>query len=177
MSFKMIDFNVNNSILIVIDIINSCASPECEIKKWGISFKKIRRMIPKLSKFIKDYKKISRKPVIYVNCVKWDKKHLTDNINELYKIPRSRYYSEDETVFPEEFYGVKPDKKDVIITKNHYDVFTSPELNRYLKKKKIKYLIVTGIFGDGCVDASIKGGFSKGYNFIILKDLYWRIIK
>jgi len=30
---------------------------------------------------------------------------------------------------------------------------------------------VSGVFSDGCVDATVKGGFSKGYNFLILKDL------
>ena len=32
-------------------------------------------------------------------------------------------------------------------------------------------MIVAGIFGDGCVMASICGGFSKGYELIIAKDL------
>jgi nicotinamidase-related amidase len=30
---------------------------------------------------------------------------------------------------------------------------------------------VAGIFGDGCVMASICGGFSRGYHLIIAKDL------
>ena len=40
-----------------------------------------------------------------------------------------------------------------------------------MKKKKITYLIQTGVLGEGCVHATIQGGFSKGFNFIILKDL------
>jgi nicotinamidase-related amidase len=163
--------NSRNSALIVIDVINSCCHPKCEIKKWDISFKKIRRMVPKLVRFIEKYKKKTKNPVLYVNCVPWDKKHLAQNLNELYKDPKCRYYSKDKSGFPEKFFGVKPEKADLIFTKNNYDAFTNRNLLNYLKKKKIKFLIVTGIFGDGCVDASIVGGFSRGFNFVILKDL------
>jgi nicotinamidase-related amidase len=31
--------------------------------------------------------------------------------------------------------------------------------------------IPAGVFGDGCVHSTIQGGFSAGYNFVILKDL------
>ena len=35
----------------------------------------------------------------------------------------------------------------------------------------VRYIIMAGIFGDGCVMASICGGFSKGYHLIIAKEL------
>ena len=50
-------------------------------------------------------------------------------------------------------------------------VVTNPELGNYLTEHKIKYVVIAGVFGDGCVSATIQGGFSAGYNFIILKDL------
>jgi nicotinamidase-related amidase len=162
--------NKKNSILLIIDIVNFCAHPKFEIKKYGITFNKIRKMVPKLIKFIEAYKQKGGE-VIYVNCAKWDKKHLPKNIVELYTDHKCRYYTKDKTEFPEEFYTVRPQKNDTIITKNSYDAFTNPKLDKLLKKKKINYLIVAGIFGDGCVHATIQGGFSKGYNFIILKDL------
>ena len=65
----------------------------------------------------------------------------------------------------------KPEKNDFIITKNTYDAFTNKKLDNILRKHKIRYVVVTGIFADGCVHSTIQGGFSAGYNFIILKDL------
>ncbi|MBW3011095.1 cysteine hydrolase, partial [Candidatus Woesearchaeota archaeon] len=121
-----------NSALLVIDVINSCCHPKCEIKKWNISFNKIRKMVPKLVQFIDKYKKKTKGPVIYINCTKWDKKHLADNINELYKDPKCRYYSKDKSGFREKFYGVKPEKDDLIFTKNHYDAFTNLKFVNYL---------------------------------------------
>lgn len=166
-----INLTPKNCALLIIDVTNFCADKKCEIKKWNITYTKIRKMVPKLVNFISVFKKKFGAPVIYVNCTKWQKDHLAPNIVELYKDPKARYYSTDLTGFSEDFYLVKPEKNDLIITKNHYDAFTNPKLDNFLKKKKIKCVIVTGIFGDGCVHATINGGFSKGYNFIILKDL------
>ncbi|MBU0757693.1 MAG: isochorismatase family protein, partial [Nanoarchaeota archaeon] len=77
----------------------------------------------------------------------------------------------DKSGFAEEFYELEPEKDDLIITKNTYDAFTNRNLDTYLKKNNIQYVIAAGVFADGCVHASIQGGFSKGYNFFILKDL------
>ncbi len=157
---------MKNTALLVIDVINDCCHEKCE--KGNITFKKIRKMVPKLKKFIAEYKKKGGN-VIYINCTPWTREHLAENIIELYKDPECRYYSEPG--FPEEFYKVKPDPEDLIITKNTYDAFTNAKLDKFLKRKNIQYVLVAGVFGDGCVMSTIQGGFSKGYNFIILKDL------
>ncbi|MFH1632293.1 MAG: isochorismatase family cysteine hydrolase [bacterium] len=160
-----------NSALLVIDMTNFCAHEKCEIKQWNIIFKKIRKMAKRLVKFIELFKTEFGGKVIYVNCTPWEKEYLAPNIVELYKDPKARYYSKDTSGFSEEFHLVRPEKDDFIVTKNTYDAFTNPKLEKYLKKNKIKYVIVTGIFSEGCVHATINGGFSKGFNFVILKDL------
>ena len=156
--------------LLIIDTNNQCCHQKCEIKKWGISFNKIRKMVPKLKKIISKYREAGGQ-LVFVNCVPWKKEFLAKNIVELYKDPKCRYYSSDKSGFNEKFFQVEPEKGDLVITKNSYDAFTNPKLDRFLKKRKIKYIIVAGVFGDGCVHSTIQGGFSKGYNFIILKDL------
>jgi len=163
--------NSSNTVLLVIDIINSCAHEKCEIPKWNIHFTKIRGMIPKLIDFIKAFKEVTNCKVVYSNTTPWKKEYLTENINLLYTDPKAYYYSKDHTGFAEEFFLVKPDSSDVITTKNHYDVFTTEGFSDQLKSLGVRYIIAVGIFGDGCVLASICGGFSKGYNFIMLKDL------
>lgn len=163
--------NLKNTALVVIDIINSCADQKCEIPKYGITFSKIRKIVPKLEKFIDDYRKIVGGLVIFTNTVPWQKKYLVGNINELYADSKVRYYSKDNSGFPEKFYKISPKKGDVIITKNTIDTFTNKKLENVLKRNKVRYLVIIGVFGDGCVLATICGGFSKGYNFVILKDL------
>ena len=156
--------------LLIIDTNNQCCHQKCEIKEWGISFNKIRKMIPKLKKFIGEYREAGGQ-LVFVNCVPWKKEFLAKNIVELYKDPKCRYYSSDNSGFNEKFFEYNLKVGDLVITKNSYDAFTNPKLDQFLKERKIKYIIVAGVFGDGCVHSTIQGGFSKGYNFIILKDL------
>jgi len=166
---------IKETALLVIDVTNAWAHPICEIKKWNVSFGKIRKMVPKLQKFIKDYKSAGGN-IIYIKSTPWDKKHLAKNLLEFYKDPKvcfysRKIYSDKVRKFSDEFYKINPEKDDLILEKNSYDAFVNPKLDKILKKKKIKYLIPTGVLGDGCVHATIQGGFSKGYNFIILKNL------
>lgn len=155
--------------LLVVDIVNSCCSEKCEIPEWNIHFSKIRKMVRNLVTFISEYKKQGGY-VIYINCVPWQEKNLPDNIVKLYKNPDCCYYTKDKTGFAEEFYQVKPEE-DTVITKNSYDAFSNPELDKILKQKGIRDLIITGVFGEGCVNATINGAFSKGYNVTMIKNL------
>jgi len=61
-------------------------------------------------------------------------------------------------------------KEDLIVEKNTYDAFTNPKLNKFLKKERITNILITGVFGEGCVQATINGGFSKEYNMTIIED-------
>lgn len=163
--------NKSNTALFIIDVINSCAHDKCESPEINIHFSKIREMIPKLSDFIDNYRKTVGDSVIFVNITPWDKEHLPENIQELYTDPGVEYYSDDKSGFPEEFYQIKPEKNDLVITKGTYDAFANTELEKILKEKGIQYLVVAGIFTEGCVLSTICNGFSAGFNFVILEDL------
>lgn len=163
--------NSNNTILLVIDVINSCVHEKCEIPEWDVTFSNIRKMIPNLETFIQRYRKTLNSKVIFTRTVPWQKKFLPDNLNELYTDPKATYYTTDTSDFPQKFYQLTPQTNDLVIDKNSYDAFANETLINTLSKDNIKYIVVAGIFGDGCVMASICGGFSRGFNFIILEDL------
>jgi nicotinamidase-related amidase len=161
---------LDNSVLLVIDVINSCAHGAYEDPERGIHYDKIRRMIPSLSSFIASFKELGGS-VILMTTVPWQEQYLPDNINELYREnPDARYWSEYTDGHAEQFYGIPTDGV-TVFAKNSYDAFTSEDLVRTLEEMHVRYVIVTGVFGDGCVLATICGGFSKGYHFIIARDL------
>ena len=163
--------NKSNTGLLVIDIVNGCAHQDCEEPEIDVTFSKIREMVPNLIDFVDNYRKKVNNSVFYINLTPWTKEYLPKNVQELYTDPEAEYYSDDETGFSEKFYLVKPDKQDIVITKNTYDCFTDTELEKILKDKNIQYLVVIGVFTEGCVLSTIVNGFSRGFNFIILKDL------
>lgn len=163
--------NKDNTALLVIDPVNSCAHERCETPEWNIRFTKIRTMLPKLAKFVSEYRKRVGGLVVFTTITPWNKENLPENINRLYQDPRAYYYSDDTTGFDEKFHDVIPEKSDLVYMKNTYDAFTIKEMVAGFEKRGIKYIVITGIFTDGCVLATIASGFSKGYNFVILKDM------
>ncbi len=165
------DMTPKNTALVVIDPVNSCADERCETPEWKISFNKIREMLPKLELFLQRYRREIGGLVVIANLTPWTKENLPENVNELYTDPDAIYYSDNTDGFDEKFYAVKPESTDLIFTKNSYSVFADGKLLADLKTRGIKYVIMTGVFTDGCVLASIVDGFSHGLNFVILKDL------
>lgn len=163
--------DANNTALMVIDVINSCAHEKCEIAKWDIRFTRVRAMVPRLQKFIEGYRRVVGGPVVFVKTVPWQRQYLADNINQLYEDPGVCYYTEDTSGFAEEFYCVQPEQSDLLIVKNHVDAFANADLIREAGQRGLEYFAVTGIFTDGCVLATVAGGFSRGYNFVVLRDL------
>ncbi len=161
---------VDNSALLVIDVINSCSEREFEDSARGIHYGRIRQMVPALSAFITSYKQLGGR-VILTTTVPWQEPYLTENINELYRNnAEARYWSQDTSGLAERFYQI-PTEGTLIFAKNSYDAFTNEALVQAMEEMQVRYVIVAGVFGDGCVMASICGGFSKGYRLVIAKDL------
>lgn len=160
----------SNTALVVIDMVNSCCHENCEEPQRGITYRKIRTMTPALVDAIQQFKARVGGKVIYTNLTPWTKENLPDNLNDLYEDPNAIFYG-DGSDFENAFYGVRPTMDDVVVTKNTYDAFSSPEFIAALAKHGIRYLVMAGVFTDGCVLATIASGFSRGYRFIVLKDL------
>ena len=161
---------LDNSVLLVIDVINSCAHKAYEDPERGITYNKIRQMIPSLSSFVNSFRRTGGN-IILTTTVPWREQHLPENINELYRDnEKARYWSRDTGGHAEQFYEIPTDGA-TIFAKNSYDAFTNEDFVNTLERMQIRYIIVTGVFGDGCVLATICGGFSKGFHFIIAQDL------
>jgi nicotinamidase-related amidase len=164
------NLNLKNSVFLVIDVINSCAQREYEDPERAIHYNKIRQMIPALAEFISAYKRLGGR-IILTTTVPWQEAYLPENINELYRNnAEARYWSQDSSGCAEQFYGIPTDGATVVV-KNSYDAFTNRNLVRLLEEQHTRYVIVAGVFGDGCVMASICGGFSMGYQMVIVNDL------
>ena len=161
---------LDNSVLLVIDAINSYAHRKYEDPERGIHYNKIRQMIPFLSSFITSFNQLGGRTIL-ITTVPWQEQYLPDNINELYRNDQeARYWSKDTDGDAEKFYRIPTDGV-MVFAKNSYDAFTNGDFVNTLQEMRVRYIIVTGVFGDGCVLATICGGFSKGYHFIVAKDL------
>ena len=152
--------------LLVIDYTDQCVNKN-EIKNWGLTLNKVKEIKPNIENII-NYCRQKNIQIIFIGCKEWSEKNLPDNINKLYHSnPDAKFYSEGIDSFI-----ITPNKTDIIFYKNKYSAFsgTNGELDKYLKKKAIDELLITGIYSTGCVKDTITEGFAIGYNITILKD-------
>jgi nicotinamidase-related amidase len=160
----------HNSVLLVIDVINSCAAREYEDPERHIHFSRIRQMVPRLSNFMLSWQALGGR-LILTTTVPWQEASLPENINALYRNnPQACYWSKDASGQAERFYQI-PTQAALVFAKDTYDAFTNAALVRALEEMQSRYIVVAGVFGDGCVMASICGGFSRGYALVIARDL------
>ncbi len=163
--------NPDQTALLVVDVVNSCCHEKCEDPELGVTFNKIRKMInERLLNFVDSYREKVNKNVVIMGLKPWTRDYLPKNIIRLYdENPDVAYFGEEG--FEEDFYRIKPMDSDFVVKKNGYDCFAASEFIDYLRRQRIEDLIICGVFTDGCVLASIVSGFSKGFNFIIPRDL------
>ena len=158
--------------LIVVDPINSCCSEKFERSEWNITYSKIRQMIPRLGKFIDKYRKLGGQ-IIWIRTTPWTEEFLPRNINRLYhENPHATFYTQKDVKESVEFYnGISVHSEDKIFIKNTYSAFANPHLQVFIKKQGTDTILISGIFAEGCVNATIVDGFTKGLFTIILSDL------
>lgn len=69
-----------------------------------------------------------------------------------------------------EFFGVTPDPDDLFIEKHSFSAFFGTELDRLLRFRGIKTLILTGVATNTCVESTLRDGFFLGYYIVLAED-------
>lgn len=158
--------------LIVVDPINVCCSEKFERPELDITYGRIRQMIPRLREFTDEYRKLGGE-IIWIGATPWTEEFLPENINRLYhENPQATFYTQKDVKESVEFYnGITVHVSDKVFTKNTYSAFADPLLREFIKKQGADTVLVSGVFAEGCVNATIVDGFSRGIFTIILSDL------
>lgn len=164
--------NPKNTIVLVIDVQNDYCSEKGKLAiERNVDVKPVQRMVSKLIRFIELARDFGL-PIVFVRMNK-DIKQVDESLRVKLQSLGSPLGSSlcVPGTWGFEYYKIKPEQGDVEIIKKSYDAFSNPELDKLLKKWKIKNLIITGAYTAICIDATLKSGFSKGYNVVIPEDL------
>ena len=65
---------------------------------------------------------------------------------------------------------VAPHPGEVSIRKWHHSAFTNPKMDATLRSLGAKTLVFTGIATNGCVEATVRDAFARGYYTVVLED-------
>jgi nicotinamidase-related amidase len=155
--------------LLIIDAVKGCCGIEYERPEWNIHFSRVRELIPRLNSFAKKYRGMGGR-IIWVKPTPWTVEYLPENINRLYREnPHADFYvTKNVERYAEFLPEMEVEPGDLIVEKNSYSAFTNSRLIDLLDSDT--YLVV-GVYADGCVNATIVDGWSRGLFTYILSDL------
>ncbi len=158
--------------LIVVDVVNGCCSEKFERPTMNITFSRIRQMIPRLREFADEYRRLGGK-IIWVRSTPWTEEYLPQNINRLYREnPNATFYTEHDVEESVEFFGtIGPRETDEISTKNTYSAFADAHLQELFREHRWDTYLLSGVFAEACVYATLIDSFTKGLFTIVLSDL------
>ncbi len=69
-----------------------------------------------------------------------------------------------------EFYRVKPQPDDFIVTKHRFSGFVGTDLDLVLRSRGIETLLMTGVATNVCVETTARDGFNRDYRIILVED-------
>jgi ureidoacrylate peracid hydrolase len=69
-----------------------------------------------------------------------------------------------------EFFNVDPHPDDMVIEKHSFSAFFGTELDRLLRFRGIKTLVMTGVATNTCVESTLRDGFFLGYYIVLVED-------
>jgi ureidoacrylate peracid hydrolase len=69
-----------------------------------------------------------------------------------------------------EFYKVKPEADDFIVTKHRFSGFVGTDLDLVLRGHGIETLLMTGVATNVCVETTARDAFNRDYHIILVED-------
>lgn len=69
-----------------------------------------------------------------------------------------------------EFYEVAPETGEPVVEKHTYSGFFGTELDRILRFRDIKTLVMTGVATNVCVESTLRDGYFNGYYIVVPED-------
>ena len=169
------DIMTYNPALLVVDVQNGFMSKGGSYDLLGMRILNYQTIIPKLKELISLCRKYNV-PIFYTQAVR--ESSGIDLLTKTHKIlPKSREErikkrpicvrgTWDAKIVNE----VKPTNKDHIVIKRRDSAFQDTETEVWLNSLKINTLIFCGIDTSICVETSLRDGFNKGYDVMLIAD-------
>jgi ureidoacrylate peracid hydrolase len=164
-----------NPAVLVIDVQNGFMSNGGSYHHLGMKISNYQDIIPKLKELISICRK-HNVPVFYTQAVRE-----SSGIDLLTRSHRILPKAREERIKKRPICvrgtwdakivdGIKPTNKDHIVIKRRDSAFQDTETEVWLNSLKVNTLIFCGIDTSICVETSLRDGFNRGYDVILISD-------
>jgi len=156
--------------LLVVDVQNDVCHSDGLIAQRGGDVSAVQRMVPRLLRFISQARK-AEVPIIFIrhSANQGTMSEVRLEILTKHNMPTDRF-GEQEGTWGAEFYRVKPEPDDCIVTKHRYNAFIDSDLNLVLRSQGIKTVIMTGVSRSCCVAYTAMDASMRDYYVVFAKD-------
>jgi len=154
--------------IVVVDVLNDFCAKGSYFDRLGNDLRSIQAMVPRLVEFI-DAARRRRVPVVFIRN-NYDAAFLSANVKE--RFHRNKYGMPpcQPGTWGAEFYMVKPEPHELIVTKHRYDAFEGTDLDVILRSKGIHTILLTGVTTECCVESTGRHAYMKGYYVVLVRD-------
>lgn len=156
-----------DSALVVIDVQNDFCSPEGVMAKSGKDVSGVVAMMPRLERLIEGAHQ-SNVPVILVRTT-----HSPETTSQAWS-HRTGRAEQAPNCLPDswgaEFFGLKPEPDDFIVTKHRYSAFNSPDFIELISRLNKPSLLFCGVATNVCVETSLRDATCSDYYSTLVED-------
>jgi ureidoacrylate peracid hydrolase len=161
--------------LVVIDMQNDFCASGGLVSKDGRDLSEAQKMAKRLPPFVAAARAAGVLP-IFVRCVYSAERnpYLSDAWLEQAARERKGGYTSipvcAEGSWEGDWYEVRPEPGDIVISKHRYDAFQGTELDLVLRSHGIRTLVLTGVVTNVCVETTARAGFVRDYYIALAED-------
>jgi ureidoacrylate peracid hydrolase len=161
--------------VLVVDVQNDFCAEGGAMHREGRDLGLVKSMVPRLAQFIAAAR-AAKVPLIWIRNVyntgpNW---YLSETWLEQAERRRNGAYLSIPVCEPNawngDFYEVRPEPSEVIVTKHRYGAFESTDLDLVLRSKGIRTVIMTGVATNVCVETTARQAFLRDYYVVFSND-------
>ncbi len=167
---ELIDLvNPKNTVVLVVDIQNDYCSERGALGKIGLNMHPVQAIIPQIETFLNIARKY-KLPVIWIRAIE-DPRYLKKNMAFKIQSAPDPINIATPGTWGFEYYKIHPLRGEPQVIKKGYDAFSSSKLRMLLRLRRIKNVIILGVYTAVCVDTTVRSAHRIGYHVVVPKDL------
>jgi ureidoacrylate peracid hydrolase len=161
--------------ILLVDVQNDFAAEGGAMHREGRDLSMAQAMVPRLERFVEAARAAGVRCVwirnVYNTGPNW---YLSEVWLEQCKRRRNGAYIDypvcEAGQWNGDFYRIRPNPDEVIVTKHRYGAFESSDLDLTLRSQGIRTVIMTGIATNVCVETTARQAFLRDYYVVFTSD-------
>jgi ureidoacrylate peracid hydrolase len=165
----------DHAAVLIVDVQNDFCAEGGAMQREGRDLSMVQAMVPRLARFL-SAARAAGVPLVWIRNVynhtpNW---YLSEVWLEQASRRRRGLYVDRPVCQAGEwngdFYQVRPQPEEVIVTKHRYGAFEATDLETVLRARRIRTVIMTGVATNVCVETTARQAFLKDYYVVFTSD-------